>query len=139
MFRRLATLERTSVLRHVVNLGKGAALKTGLNHAACLYPESVGVVTADADGQHSAADILRVAAELTANPRDLVLGVRTFGRSVPLRSRLGNALNSRHHAGDHRQKLSDTQTGLRRHSDGVDPGASETAGHGLRISSWTCW
>jgi len=50
------------------------------------------VVTADADGQHSAADILRVAAELTANPRDLVLGVRTFGRSVPLRSRLGNAL-----------------------------------------------
>jgi glycosyltransferase involved in cell wall biosynthesis len=113
IFRRLATLERITVLRHVVNLGKGAALKTGLNHAACLYPESVGVVTADADGQHSAADILRVAAELAANPRDLVLGVRTFGRSVPLRSRLGNTLTRTIMRAITGQKLSDTQTGLR--------------------------
>jgi glycosyltransferase involved in cell wall biosynthesis len=113
IFRRLAALERVWVLRHVVNLGKGAALKTGLNHTACVYPESVGVVTADADGQHSAADILRVAAALAASPRHLVLGVRTFGRSVPLRSRLGNTLTRTIMRAITGQKLSDTQTGLR--------------------------
>jgi glycosyltransferase involved in cell wall biosynthesis len=112
-FRRLGAMERIAVLRHVVNLGKGAALKTGLNHAACVYPESVGVVTADADGQHSAGDILRIAAELAANPRQLVLGVRTFGKSVPLRSRLGNTLTRAIMRAITGQKLSDTQTGLR--------------------------
>jgi putative flippase GtrA len=97
----------------VVNLGKGAALKTGLNHAACAFPESVGVVTADADGQHIAADILLVASELAANPRQLVLGVRTFDARVPFRSRLGNTLTRYIMRTVTGQKLSDTQTGLR--------------------------
>lgn len=53
-------LARVHVLTHVVNLGKGAALKTGLNFVACNFPRAVGVVTADADGQHAVHDILRV-------------------------------------------------------------------------------
>src|SRR5438046_2917295 len=52
IFERLSAMEGVTVLRHAVNLGKGAALKTALNHAACDYPEALGVVTADADGQH---------------------------------------------------------------------------------------
>jgi glycosyltransferase involved in cell wall biosynthesis len=50
------------MLRHAVNLGKGRALKTGFNCILCEYPEIMGVVTADADGQHTVEDILRVAA-----------------------------------------------------------------------------
>src|SRR5262249_16736655 len=46
-----AELDRATVLRHAVNLGKGAALKTGFNHILCDYPDAAGVVTADADGQ----------------------------------------------------------------------------------------
>src|ERR1017187_4613582 len=39
------------LLRHATNLGKGAALKTGINHALCAIPDLAGVVTADADGR----------------------------------------------------------------------------------------
>ena len=50
------------VLEHGENLGKGRALKTGLAWMAEQGYE--GVVTADADGQHSLEDILRVARAL---------------------------------------------------------------------------
>lgn len=113
LFRSLAAIEGVTVLTHVVNLGKGAALKTGMNHAAYAFPESVGVVTADADGQHGAEDILKVAAELTATPRDLILGTRAFDTNVPLRSRFGNTLTRSVMRLVTGQKLADTQSGLR--------------------------
>src|SRR5262245_41546481 len=62
------------LLRHAVNLGKGAALKTGFNYVLCEFPDAVGVVTADADGQHHPDDILRVGEALAENPGALVLG-----------------------------------------------------------------
>src|SRR5579884_2433424 len=73
LFDALAARERVVVLPHVVNLGKGAALKTGLNYAACKFRSSVGVVTADADGQHAVADIARVGCELSRHPQDLTV------------------------------------------------------------------
>jgi hypothetical protein len=39
---------------------KGAALKTGINAILCEYPETPVVVTADADGQHHAEDIMAI-------------------------------------------------------------------------------
>lgn len=113
MFRSLAALERVHVLAHIVNLGKGAALKTGLNYAACQFRESVGVVTADADGQHAVADILRVADALVRHPRNLTIGVRAFNPSVPWRSRLGNVVTRNVLRAVTGEKLSDTQSGLR--------------------------
>src|ERR1700733_4114112 len=41
-FELVEAIKKTHVLAHVVNLGKGAALKTGLNYAACQFPEAVG-------------------------------------------------------------------------------------------------
>jgi putative flippase GtrA len=108
-----AAVEGVTVLRHVVNLGKGAALKTGLNAAACAFPGQVGVVTADADGQHKVSDILRTARALEANPASLVLGVRDFRGAVPLRSRIGNGVTRAVLRFVTGQSLSDTQTGLR--------------------------
>lgn len=113
LFRSLSLLDRVQVLPHVVNLGKGAALKTGLNYAACQFPESVGVVTADADGQHAVSDILLVADALRSHPQELTLGVRAFDPSVPLRSRLGNLITRNVLRAVTGQRLSDTQTGLR--------------------------
>jgi len=101
------------VLPHAVNLGKGAALKTGLNFAACSFPGSVGVVTADADGQHAAEDILRTARALGESPRSLIVGARAFDRNVPFRSRFGNTLTRVIMRMVTGQRLSDTQTGLR--------------------------
>jgi len=113
LFAALRRVGDTVILRHVVNLGKGAALKTGLNHIACDAGDCVGVVTADADGQHSVADVLAVAEALAANPHSLILGVRRFEGDLPLRSRLGNAATRQLLRWIMGQKVSDTQTGLR--------------------------
>ena len=66
------------VLHHAHNRGKGAALKTGLEEITKHLPEMQGVVTADADGQHSPADILAVAKKMLEHPDSLVLAVRDF-------------------------------------------------------------
>jgi glycosyltransferase involved in cell wall biosynthesis len=101
------------VLRHSVNLGKGRALKTGFNHVLLQCPEVAGVVTADADGQHTVTDIVRVADALLEHPGRTVLGVRSFGRGVPLRSQFGNVLTQHIFALVTGTRVADTQTGLR--------------------------
>lgn len=73
------------ILRHEVNLGKGAALKTGFAHIG-----ENAVVTADADGQHTPGDIRKIARALSEGHKGLVLGQRSFDGDVPLRSRFGN-------------------------------------------------
>ncbi|HEX8628781.1 MAG TPA: glycosyltransferase family 2 protein [Catenuloplanes sp.] len=100
-----------TVLRHGVNRGKGAALKTGFGHIAQAHPGG-HVVCADADGQHSVADIMRVADHVRRTGR-MVLGVRRFDGAVPLRSRVGNTVTRLlFHAATGRP-VRDTQTGLR--------------------------
>lgn len=101
------------LLRHAVNLGKGAALKTAFNHVLCTMPDVVGVITADADGQHHSEDIEGVAETLAANPDALVLGARSFGEDVPLRSRFGNVMTRGVMHALLGRKITDTQTGLR--------------------------
>lgn len=112
-FCQLASLPGVTVLRHAVNLGVGAALKTGINYALVKWPDAVGVVTADADGQHAAVDIIRVAHKLAEQPDHMVLGVRDFGPGVPFRSRFGNILTRVIFALFTGRKIADTQTGLR--------------------------
>lgn len=112
-FEKLASIRGVIVVHHAVNLGKGAALKTGLNRALVRFPSCRGAVTADADGQHHLEDILRVRTALSESPGALVLGVRTFGDGVPWRSRTGNNLTRALMRLLVGQNLSDTQTGLR--------------------------
>jgi putative flippase GtrA len=113
VFQRIARFSRVRLLEHGVNLGKGAALKTGLNYALVNYRNGRGVVTADGDGQHHPDDIVRVADALPADGNALILGVRSFSGPVPMRSRLGNNLTRGLMRVMVGQKLADTQTGLR--------------------------
>ncbi len=101
-----------TVLSHARNQGKGAALKTGMTHAASEYP-GCGVVTADADGQHLPEDILRVASRLAQSSGSLVLGARRFGEDTPMRSRIGNRMAQLMVQALMGSKITDTQTGLR--------------------------
>ena len=96
------------------NRGKGAALKAGLAHVAATRPGSP-VVCADADGQHALHDIVAIGERLLTAPdrRRLVLGTRTFDGRVPLRSRVGNTVTRWLFTAATRQRLEDTQTGLR--------------------------
>jgi glycosyltransferase involved in cell wall biosynthesis len=101
------------VLRHAVNLGKGRALKTGFNFLLGRFPHLMGVVTADADGQHRVEDVVRVAEALEASPRRTVLGCRQFVGAVPVRSRFGNTVTRWVFRFVTGRRVSDTQTGLR--------------------------
>src|SRR4051794_20408762 len=117
IFAQVASYPNVQVLRHPANQGKGAALKTGIQHALSAFPQLRGVVTADADGQHHPEDIERVAARLIEHPIEqpaaLVLGARSFEGDVPLRSRFGNLLTRRLMQLVIGARLQDTQTGLR--------------------------
>ncbi|WP_320069122.1 glycosyltransferase family 2 protein [Micromonospora sp. RTGN7] len=102
------------VLRHGTNRGKGVALKTGFRHIARSHPGH-DVVCADADGQHRVADVLRVAGALHDDER-IVLGVRRFDGTVPLRSRIGNGVTGLLFRAATGVGVRDTQTGLRAYS-----------------------
>ena len=113
VFTALKKIPDVIVLRHAVNRGKGAALKTGLNYVACEFPESIGVVTIDADGQHALEDACNVAQALQHDPGHLVVGVRNFKGQVPKRSLWGNNITRYALKMVAGIKLSDTQSGLR--------------------------
>ena len=112
VFEELRRLSSVVVVRHERNRGKGRALKTGLEFVLREMPGIQGVITADADGQHRAEDIVRVARGLCQEER-LVLGVRAFGGVVPLRCRVGNGVTRSVFGWLTGVRLSDTQTGLR--------------------------
>jgi len=113
LFAEISALPSVHLLQHAVNLGKGRALKTGFNYCLTQLPNVSTVITADADGQHTATDILRVAeASLVAEGR-VILGSRTFAKDVPLRSKIGNTLTRHIFSFVTGTKLADTQTGLR--------------------------
>jgi glycosyltransferase involved in cell wall biosynthesis len=79
------------VVRHAVNRGKGAALRTGF--AAALARGAEIVLTIDADGQHDAAHAPALLAALDA--ADIVIGARVRKESdMPLHRRMTNALSS---------------------------------------------
>jgi glycosyltransferase involved in cell wall biosynthesis len=107
-----AAVPRVMVVRHATNRGKGRALKSGIALFLEQFPDFSGIVTADADGQHTVCDILAVARELR-DRNVVVLGSRTFSADVPLRSRFGNVLTRKVFGLATGVKLSDTQTGLR--------------------------
>jgi len=74
------------VLRHITNLGKGAALKTGCDYA--LQKGFENIVVMDADGQHKPKDIPRFLEALKDN--EIVFGARHGRKNMPLILRFGN-------------------------------------------------
>lgn len=112
-FAALGGMPSVRLLRHAANCGKGAALKTAFADILRHAPGCAGVVTADADGQHLADDVRRVADATLANPGRVTLGVRSFSGAVPFRSRLGNFWTCGEFFLLTRRWVRDTQTGLR--------------------------
>lgn len=109
------------MLTHSENLGKGHALKTGLDYIWKNYPANSVVVTLDADGQHTVPDAIRCIERAQAEPGSLVLGCRVFHGDIPLRSRFGNKLTRMVYRLSSGVSVSDTQTGLRAFSAEMIP------------------
>ena len=100
------------VLRHNVNRGKGAALKTGF--AWALDQQFDAVITLDADGQHLPAEIPKF---LQANDADLLIGGRAhlFHEMLP-RRRNANRFSAWCIAKCSGAMITDSQSGFRRYS-----------------------
>ncbi len=75
------------VVSHAINLGKGAALKTGCDLAENLKAEHIVVM--DADGQHQPKDIPQFIRKLKES--DIVIGYRTPNNRMPIVFRIGNS------------------------------------------------
>jgi glycosyl transferase family 2 len=102
-----------TVLAHAENLGKGAALRTGIEHVMRGHGDAPGIVTADADGQHAVDDIDAVGRVLRRKPAALVLGVRRFSSPMPLARRMANRAARAAFRLITGVRLADVQTGLR--------------------------
>jgi glycosyltransferase involved in cell wall biosynthesis len=107
---------RARVLRHIMNLGAGAATRTGFAFALKNLENLAYVITIDADGQHNVDDIKRLVEAAVKANADMVVGNRLHAgnsSTMPFHRRFGNwglSVISRVLFGI---KVQDTQSGLR--------------------------
>lgn len=108
----LAGLSGITVIRHPVNLGKGAALMTGFAAAA---PLADWAITIDADGQHDPNDALALIKAIPAGARPFIVGRRTqmLEKGAPWTSRWGRGFSNFWVWACSGLILSDTQSGFR--------------------------
>ncbi len=97
------------VLRHIVNLGKGATLKTGCDFAIKRGANFIAAL--DADAQHNPDDIPRFIDKL--KKYDIVFSYRKASRKMPVVLRFGNWFISNVVNIVYGVKLHDTQCGFR--------------------------
>lgn len=113
--------KKAIVLTHEVNKGKGRGIKTALEYIKEHEADTVGIVIADADGQHKVEDIIRVSEALKSSPDKLIMGCRRLSGKIPLRSKFGNNITKFVFSFAAGVKVSDTQTGLRGFSSKLIP------------------
>ena len=103
------------VIRHDVNKGKGAALKTGFAYA--LENGFEVVVTLDADGQHLPHEIPKFMTAYEETGGDLIIGGRAhlFPQMIP-RRRFANRFSARSIAFASKTGVTDSQSGFRLYS-----------------------
>lgn len=100
------------VERHAVNRGKGAAILTAARVAG--DQGFTHILTMDADGQHSAADIPAFLRAVHETPHAVVVGARCFsGPHVPASSRFGRAFSGFWMRVQTGYTVSDMQSGFR--------------------------
>lgn len=105
--------EKAIVIHHEKNEGKGAAIKTALKYIKENLWDCNVIGVMDADGQHLPEDMEKLVMKANNRENAMILGVRSIGEDMPLKSRLGNAITRFVFHSLSGVKVSDTQTGLR--------------------------
>jgi glycosyltransferase involved in cell wall biosynthesis len=99
------------LIRHMLNRGKGAAVKTGLEAAKLLKADFV--ITFDGDGQHDPSDVSVLVKKLKEGT-DVVLGRRNFSeKHIPLVKKIGNIMGNFFTWCVYGLWVNDSQSGLR--------------------------
>ncbi len=89
---RQKNLMNVTLLSHKINLGKGAAMKTGADWA--ISRGATGLIFMDSDGQHKASDLPGFVEILEKGGCDVIFGSRNYSYGVPLIRFLGNKFAS---------------------------------------------
>lgn len=87
-----AKKHQITVLKHRINLGKGAALKTGCEAAFSMGADAV--ILMDSDGQHQVSDISKFVEKLHTDDYDVIFGSRNYNLGIPLVRFIGNKVAS---------------------------------------------
>lgn len=105
----IAEKEGADVLRHIVNMGKGSALKTGCDYAVEKGAEIL--IAIDADGQHDPKEVSNFIKNINAN--EVVLGYRQLNKEMPFILKFGNWFINQTTKLLYGIELKDTQCGYR--------------------------
>lgn len=107
---KIAEDNKAILLKHIVNLGKGATLKTGCDHALKLGADKIVVL--DADAQHDPNKIPEFLEALNDN-NGIIFGYRKLSETMPFILRFGNWFISKTTKFLYNLDLYDTQCGYR--------------------------
>ena len=108
----VASVAGALVVSHARNLGKGAALRAGFQHA--LRMGYAGVITMDSDGQHDPSDAVRLIDAAEQSNARIIIGNRMLERHrMPLVRRWTNQMMSSVVSWLIRQRVPDSQCGFR--------------------------
>ncbi|MBI2523156.1 glycosyltransferase family 2 protein [Candidatus Woesearchaeota archaeon] len=105
----MAKKSNAIVLKHLVNLGKGAALKTGCDYA--VENAASFIIAIDADAQHDPKEIPQFLESLNGN--DTVLGYRKLNKKMPFVLKFGNWFINKTIRFLYGIKIKDSQCGYR--------------------------
>lgn len=106
--------QKSTLLHNAINLGKGAALKHGINYILTHHSDTKAIITLDCDGQHTIDDVLKIKDQFhTKQNIDLIIGVREFNNNIPIRSKIGNKATRSIFKIMFGKTIQDTQSGLR--------------------------
>lgn len=114
-FQNLLNKKDILILRHRVNRGKGAAVKTGIMAANLLSVDIV--VTMDGDGQHYPTDIATIIDPILNDEADVVLGTRMMdSEGMPFIKVIANKIGNLFTWLLYGLLVSDSQSGFRAYS-----------------------
>ena len=111
----IAKKSKAVVLRHIVNLGKGVAVKTGCDYAVKHNADFLIII--DADAQHDPKEIPKFLASIKKH--DVVLAYRKISRNMPVVLRFGNWFINKTIRFLYGVKIRDSQCGYRAFTSGA--------------------
>lgn len=88
----VASKKASLALKHRINLGKGAALKTGCEAVFKLGYDAVVIM--DSDGQHLVGDLNKFIELIKTRKFDVIFGRRKYNKGIPIVRYWGNKVAS---------------------------------------------